>query len=96
MDCPYDGGICLTQAQGFLEGTCSQDCTRFCPDFNLDGGFSMTFCVDPPAGATGAAGLCVSRCNSVAYGDAGCRMGYACTDSPRYMEPAVVRGACLP
>jgi len=55
VDCPYDGGICLTQAQGFLEGTCSQDCTRFCPDFNLDGGFSMTFCVDPPAGATGAA-----------------------------------------
>ena len=41
-DCSYDGGVCLTEAQGFPGGMCSLECDRFCPDA---AGHPTTFCV---------------------------------------------------
>jgi hypothetical protein len=84
------GGFCLDDGLGFPHGTCSQTCTRLCPD---DDGAPTTFCVNDPGGHDG---LCVSRCDVGRLGGDGCREGYRCVSQPRYAEAGVVRDVCWP
>ena len=85
-----DGGFCLDDGLGFPHGTCSQTCTRLCPD---DDSAPTTFCVNDP---DGDAGLCVSRCDVARLGGDGCREGYRCVSQPRHTEAGVVRDVCWP
>jgi len=85
-----DGGFCLDDGLGFPHGTCTQTCTRLCPD---DASAPTTFCVNDP---DGDAGLCVSRCDVGRFGGDGCREGYRCVSQPRYAEAGVVRDVCWP
>jgi len=92
-ECDYDGGFCLTEAEGFPDGMCSLDCSQFCPDQD---NAVTTFCTDPDAlGTTGAEGLCTTRCD---YGQSptGCRTGYQCQALSRYSEPETLVYACVP
>jgi formylglycine-generating enzyme len=84
------GGFCLDDGLGFPHGTCSQTCTRLCPD---DDNAPTTFCVNDP---DGDAGLCVSRCDVGRLGGDGCREGYRCVSQPRYAEAGVIRDVCWP
>lgn len=93
-DCPFAGGYCITDAEGFPGGTCVQDCARLCPD--QDGPNSVTFCVNPPSGITTPEGICIARCDYGLYPGTGCRVGYGCRELPRYSEPTTRRFACLP
>jgi hypothetical protein len=92
-DCAYAGGRCLTDADGFPGGMCTEDCDLYCPDMP---GAAGTFCIDPAdVGLGGAAGLCAMRCD---YGlsPTGCRDGYQCVALPRHDEPQTVVYACIP
>ncbi|MBI5493474.1 MAG: extensin family protein [Deltaproteobacteria bacterium] len=93
-ECAFTGGYCLTSAQGFPGGTCTQDCTQFCPD--RPGANSVTFCVAPPSGVAATDGICVSRCDYSLFPATGCRDGYACQLLRRFNEPTTERYACLP
>ncbi|MEW5851616.1 MAG: extensin family protein [Myxococcota bacterium] len=93
-DCTYADSRCLTEAEGFPGGTCSQSCDLYCPD--LDGPNSVTFCVDAPSGVSASAGICVSRCDYGLYPGTGCREGYGCQELSRHNQPETVRYACLP
>ncbi|MCA9523182.1 MAG: peptidoglycan DD-metalloendopeptidase family protein [Myxococcales bacterium] len=86
-DCPFDGGLCLVE---WPQGTCSQACTRFCPDRN-GAIYSVSFCID-----VGGEGRCVARCDSDLYPDGGCREGYVCETRERFGEPEVSQGVCVP
>ncbi len=92
-DCPYDGGVCLTD--GFPEGHCSASCDLYCPDAD---GYPVTFCVDadvlPDPSLTG--GWCVTRCSFGYYSEDGCRDEYGCTVESRYGEPGTETYACMP
>jgi hypothetical protein len=81
------GGTCLTEAQGYPSGMCSQSCTTACPD-RADK--ASTFCVELEQ-----AGLCVSRCDTTRY-FTGCRTGYRCVKRSRFTQPAVKRNVCVP
>jgi len=90
-DCPFANGMCLTSGDGWPGGTCSQACTRFCPD---QAGAVTTFCVDgADLGESG--GLCVSKCD-FGKSPTGCRAGYACVAETRFNEPSVMSYVCLP
>lgn len=92
-DCPYEGGFCLFEAEGFPDGMCSLDCPEFCPDQE---GAVSTFCVAPAAlGTTADAGLCTTRCD---YGQSptGCRPGYQCQPHARFSDPEVQVYTCVP
>lgn len=92
-DCDYDGGFCLTDAEGFPDGMCSLDCGQFCPD---EDGMVTTFCTEPDAlDTTADEGLCTIRCD---YGQSpsGCRTGYQCQIVSRYAEPETETYACVP
>ena len=41
-DCPYDGGYCLTEDQGYPRGMCTQTRSGACPDLE---GNPVTFCI---------------------------------------------------
>ena len=93
-DCPYEGGVCLTE--GFPGGTCSLSCERLCPDAD---GYPVTFCVDAgelPPGTPLDEGACLSRCDFGLYPEGGCREDYGCVVVPRANEPETENYACLP
>jgi hypothetical protein len=89
-DCDYDEGFCLRADEGYPRGQCSVGCDRFCPDRD---GMPVTFCVDDVVVGSGA---CVQRCDADAFGGDGCRPGYFCSVVPRFAEPDVRRGVCVP
>ena len=93
-DCPYEGGLCLTE--GFPDGTCSMACDRLCPDAD---GYPVTFCVENaelPASAPLDDGGCLSRCDFGFFPEGGCRDGYGCVVVSRANEPETQNFACLP
>jgi hypothetical protein len=83
-DCPYAGGTCLLDSEGFPRGTCSAPCDLSCEDAP---GHATTFCAE--IGALPAAvndlgdGGCVSRCNFQLHPYTGCREGYGCAEATR-------------
>ncbi|MEE2644171.1 MAG: extensin family protein [Myxococcota bacterium] len=89
-DCPYEGGFCLTDEDGFPRGLCSQSCERLCPDMD---GMPVTFCVGEVALG---GGVCVQQCDGVAFPGEGCRPGYSCVGRGRYQESSTQRSVCLP
>jgi hypothetical protein len=93
LDCPFDGGVCLTE--GFPDGHCSVACELYCPDLD---GYPVTFCVDgddlPDSSLEG--GWCVSRCSFGAYPEGGCREEYGCSVETRHSEPGTEMYACMP
>jgi hypothetical protein len=91
-DCAYTGGRCLLDNAGWPGGTCTQSCTRTCPDrtMPLD---AVTFCIDDGNGD--ANGLCVSRCDDT-LSPTGCRAGYVCLPEKRMSQASVVRNVCVP
>jgi hypothetical protein len=96
-DCPYDGGVCLLDAEGFPRGTCSSSCDQFCPD---DAGYPTTFCATidelPPSVASLGDGGCLSRCDFEAYPFTGCRLDYGCVPASRANEPQTSTYVCMP
>ncbi len=91
-DCNYTDAVCLTDTQGYPQGTCSQACTRLCPDRE---GTPSTFCVNLQDKITGNAG-CISQCDFNLFPQGGCRSGYHCEQVGRYREGNVQRNVCLP
>ena len=91
-DCPFADGTCLTAAQGYPGGMCTQACSRLCPDQSgpLN---SVTYCVDDRVGSSD--GICVSRCDNT-LSPTGCRAGYVCVPEARNTESQSVRSTCLP
>ena len=92
-DCNYTGGVCLTAADGFPRGLCSQRCTTTCPD-RAGADNTTTFCV-AGRGALAGGGMCVARCDFDKE-PLGCRAGYHCLTSQRNTEAATLANACLP
>lgn len=96
-DCPYAGGVCLLDAQGFPSGTCSAPCDQYCEDAV---GYPTTFCAaiaELPADVDFLGdGGCLSRCDFGAYPYVGCRDGYGCVPTERANEPEAVVGVCRP
>lgn len=91
-DCPYEGGVCLTE--GFPEGHCSAPCDLYCPDMD---GHPVTFCVDGTTFGTDlSGGWCVSRCSFGAYPEGGCRTDYGCRIESRHTEPGTETYSCIP
>ncbi len=89
-DCDYAPSECIDSDDGFPDGTCTQDCERFCPDQD---GEPVTYCI----GLDGiGGGTCVSKCDRVVYPGDGCRDGYDCVTAQRFEEPASRAGVCLP
>jgi len=92
-DCDYDGGYCLTEAEGFPDGLCSLDCDLYCPD---EDGMVVTFCIGPAeVDLFGDMGLCTSRCD-FSKSNTGCRPGYNCELTERHNDPGTQHFACLP
>ena len=92
-DCDYADAECLTAADGFPKGMCSQGCDLYCPD---QAGAIATFCINgDDAGYAELDGLCTTRCH---YGltPTGCRPGYQCVPLPRHTEPGTIVYACIP
>lgn len=89
-DCDYAEAVCLHDDEGFPRGHCSLGCDRFCPDRD---GMPVTFCVDGLFADTGA---CTQRCDFDMFGATGCRPGYRCELQPRFNQPDLERGVCLP
>ena len=92
-DCPFAGSMCLTAADGFPGGYCTQACgTGSCPD--RAGPYAYTGCADLE-GDGGA--LCSARCDYTLFPDTGCRDGYGCYSRPHPTNPALPdRRVCLP
>ena len=100
VDCDYDGGVCLLDAEGFPRGMCSKACDLYCPD---DDWSPVTFCVEEAefAGQEQAAadlgdGACSSRCDFEYFPDTGCRPDYGCVIVSRANEPWTEKYTCLP
>jgi hypothetical protein len=83
-DCPYEGGTCLRERDGFPRGTCSVACDQYCDDAD---GHPTTFCAEigalPPAVGDLGDGACLSRCNFAIFPDTGCRPDYGCVETAR-------------
>jgi hypothetical protein len=96
-DCPYEGGVCLREEEGFPLGTCSASCTQFCDDAD---GYPTTFCAEiaalPPDVAWLGDGGCLSRCDFGLYPHTGCRQDYGCVPTERANEPGTETYVCLP
>ncbi len=91
-DCPYSGGFCLLDEEGFPRGTCSAPCSDRCPDRQGDL-YISTVCVSDPSHA-GGRGLCLAGCN-LHLTPSGCRPGYICTSVVRRSDLSA-RLACEP
>lgn len=90
-DCPYSGGFCMTDGEGFLDGHCSMACEKFCPD---SAGFPTTFCIAMPSDTDGH---CFSQCDTGKFpANKGCRAGYSCRSWPRVSDPGTVKKVCVP
>ncbi len=83
-DCPYSGGYCLKEKEGYKKGHCTKKCTRICPD-KL--GKPITFCIENAF----SQGYCVRQCEKIA-----CRAGYICQLRARFHEPSKVKKVCVP
>ncbi|MEQ1505492.1 MAG: extensin family protein, partial [Myxococcota bacterium] len=96
-DCPYDGGVCLKESEGFPRGTCSASCDQFCDDAD---GYPTTFCAEvgalPSAVSYLGDGGCLSRCDFATFPGVGCREDYGCVPTGRANDPGVETYACLP
>ena len=96
-DCDYDGGVCLTDGEGFPRGTCSKECDQYCPDRD---GHPVTFCVDeqeaPSPADTLGDGACFARCDYGLFPGTGCRTGYGCQLATRANETWTEQYTCLP
>jgi hypothetical protein len=96
-DCPYAGGVCLLDSEGFPRGTCSAACDQFCDDLD---GYPTTFCTEigalPPAVADLADGACLSRCDFGFYPFTGCRQDYGCVMAERANDAGAETYVCLP
>lgn len=92
QDCTYDGGVCLTSADGFPGGSCSQRCTSTCPD-RTGPDDTVTFCV-PGSGRLAGGGMCVSRCD-FAKEPLGCRSGYQCQPRARNATTTLVNACAV-
>ncbi len=90
VDCDYAEGVCLRDDEGFPRGHCTLGCDRVCPDRD---GMPVTFCVDGLFADTGG---CTQRCDFDLFGATGCRPSYRCDLRPRFNEPGLERGVCLP
>ena len=87
MDCPFAGGFCLTDAEGFPEGMCALDCSQFCPDQD---GAVTTFCAPPEdLGTSAPEGLCTMRCD-FGQSPTGCHV------VERFGDPDTEVYACVP
>ena len=91
-DCPYDGGVCLREDEGFPCGTCSLDCTSLCPDQD---GAPETYCIDGADVGLGSTGQCLSQCDNALPGAEGCRDGYVCNVLTRF-DATGAAGVCIP
>lgn len=95
-DCPYDGGLCLTEEDGFPGGMCSAPCDLYCDDLD---GYPTTFCLDAaeaePVVRELGDGACHSRCDFEAYPDGGCRQDYGCAVGGRANDDAETY-VCMP
>jgi hypothetical protein len=91
-DCPFTGSMCMTEADGFPGGYCTQTCGTSCPD--RAGPYAYTGCAD----LTGSGdALCAARCDYTLFPDVGCRDGYGCFTRPHPTNPALSdRRVCLP
>jgi hypothetical protein len=91
-DCPYDGGFCLRDDEGFPCGTCSLACASLCPDID---GAPETFCIDGADVGLPSAGHCLSQCDNALPGAEGCRDGYVCNVLARF-DGTDVADVCIP
>jgi len=90
-DCAFASGACLTDGDGWPNGTCTEPCTRTCPD---KAGLVTTFCIDGgDFDETG--GICVQKCDFSAS-STGCRQGYHCVSETRFNEPQTLSYVCVP
>jgi hypothetical protein len=90
QDCDYEGGLCLSDEEGFPEGYCSAPCSLYCDD---QAGAPTTFCVGEPDFSDG---YCLSRCDVDAYPETdGCRPEYDCVERARNTTE-VTEFVCLP
>lgn len=85
-DC--DGRTCLTEAEGWPGGACTEPCETSCPD--RSGANAFTACVD-----MGGARRCLARCDFTLFRD-GCRDGYGCERAPHPTGAGPDRWVCLP
>lgn len=96
-DCPYDGGDCLEDVEGFPRGTCSKSCDQYCDDAD---GYPVTFCADIAALPADVdrlgEGGCLSRCDFGAYPYVGCREDYGCIEVPRANDAGAETYVCMP
>jgi hypothetical protein len=96
-DCPYEGGVCLREDEGFPRGTCSASCEQFCEDAD---GYPTTFCAEIDALPSDVDWLgdggCLSRCDFGLYPYTGCREDYGCVSTERANEPGTETYICLP
>lgn len=92
-DCPFEGGQCILEDDGFPCGTCTTACDGLCPDQD---GAPGTFCVDTADVGLSSGGTCLSRCDPGIVGGNGCRDGYACAVLDRFGEPPSSTGVCVP
>ena len=90
LDCDYNDSFCLTA--GYPDGLCSLSCSGLCPDSGSPND-SVTFCIQDPD--VPQEGICVSRCDTSLY-PTGCRDGYICEILPRFNDPSVSHGVCVP
>lgn len=95
-DCPFEGGTCLPDEEGFPRGSCSMDCASTCPDAD---GYPVTACLDEatlPASVPGEPGSCLSRCDFGVFPYEGCRPDYGCVQVTRADPELDDVYACLP
>lgn len=92
-DCPYTGGVCRRDAEGFPGGYCTLACASgSCPD--QAGANAFTGCADLRGTGTPE---CAARCDDTLFPTTGCRDGYGCYDQPHPTSPTGShRRVCVP
>ncbi len=83
------GGVCAMPADGEGAGICTQPCSRSCPD---KPSYATTFCVTASEESGLSQGMCTATCTN----NDDCALGTTCEVEPRYGQPTVTRGVCLP
>lgn len=74
----------------YPSGMCSKPCSRTCPDA---AGHGKTFCV---ADRSGTGGICVTKTDTTAFPETGCREGYRKALVSRFNEVSKTAEVCLP
>ncbi|MEQ8457558.1 MAG: hypothetical protein RLO52_23170 [Sandaracinaceae bacterium] len=85
-DC--DGRTCMTEAEGWPGGACTEPCETSCPD--RSGANAFTACVDLEG-----ARRCLARCDFTLFAT-GCRPGYGCARHPHPTGAGADRWVCTP